>query len=219
MTYIILFLAPVVFVFCIWKILPRSLYAIRPRPNCHFHKNPDTLINIKKKQAVQNLVGEIEALGFIKLGIKVEKPPLWEKAIKEVALASTKEQTFASIFVRRSEVTYYYYTPFIDGRAVLTSSGAFPAITSNELLQSAIASTNPEDLLAVHRKQLQAFCSKGFQPYQDYTQDSRVKATYQYYDAAPVRKHMRLSGLVLLVIVIIGCYPFVDLIIRLFIEP
>ena len=214
MTYIILFLAPIVFVFCIWKVLPLSLLIILPRPNSRFHKDPDALISKRKKQLIKEITEKIEALGFIRLGIKVEKPPLWAKAVKELTLASIKEQTFASIFIRKNEVIYYYYTPFIDGRAVLTSSGAFTAITANGLLQSAIASTAPEDILAVHQKQVGVFCSKGSQPYQDYTQDSRIKATNQYYNIPQVRKRMRLYGLAALVIVIIGCYPFVDLVIR-----
>ncbi len=194
------------------------MYLIMPRPKCYFHKNPDKLINKKKKQEVQELIDKIEVLGFIKIGIKIEKAPLWGKAVQEVALASKKDKVFASVFVRRGKVFCYYYTPFVDGQAVLTANGAFPAITSDELLLSAIASAKPEDLLAMHHKQVEAFYGKGFSPYQDYTQDSRVKATYQYYNTKPIRKYMRLAGLVSLLVFIFGCYPFINLIIGSFTE-
>jgi hypothetical protein len=210
MPQILLVLAFILFALCVWKFLPRSLLIIRPGTNSYFRKHSDTIISEKYNEAIQKTAGEIETLGFIRLGIKVEKLPLWEKTINELALACTKEQTFASISVVNNKVIYYFYTPFTNGRVVLTANGAFPAITVDDILQSAVASAEPEDLLTIHRKRIETFSSKGSQPYEFYDQESRIKATHQYYKTPTVRKMMRLSGLLyLFIFLIIGCLPLI----------
>jgi hypothetical protein len=119
-------------------------------------------------------------LGFSIIGIKVEKPHLWRKAIYELNLASKTYPAFANIFMYGKQVYYYFYTPFLDGHTVLTANGIFPAITSDKLLQSVVAVTGVENLLAIHTKQIEQFVSKDFRPYEIFDQESRIKATYNY---------------------------------------
>ncbi len=213
---IFLLSTPVAFVWCLWVCLPRGFFLIMPAPRCRFLKDPGARVSRSQEQATRDLVASIESLGFSQLGVRVEKPPLWAAGIRGFSLASAREQAFASIAVIRRQVVYYFYTPFNDGKVVLTANAAFPVMNGDQIRQSAIAASGPLDLLAAHHKLVEDFRSQGSVPYSDYTQDSRIRATYQYYKVDAVRRRMRWAGLSWLVVTILGCYPFVQTLIYMF---
>jgi hypothetical protein len=215
--YFFIILALVMLIFAFWILLPVSLYSFWPRPKSFFHKNPEFILNSKLDQEIQEISKIIESLDFVKIGIKVEKPHLWQKAICELNLASLQNRTFASVFTQKNKICYYFYTPFTDGRVVLTANSLFPAITTDNLLQSAIAVSGPIDLMEIHKKRVEQFIMKGYQPYNIFDQESRIKATNQYYDVPLIRNKIRKIGLISLAFFLLGCLPFLD-ILRLFVS-
>jgi hypothetical protein len=209
--YFLILLALAMFIFSFWILLPASMYSFWPMPKSFFHKNPALVLNRKLDQEIQEFSKIIESINFVKIGIKVEKPHLWRKAQREISLASQQNQTFASIFTQNNKVYYYFYTPFTDGHVVLTANGVFPAITTDNLLQSAVAGSEPVDLMEIHKKQVEQFIMKGSRPFNIFDQESRIKATYQYYELPIIRNKIRKIGLTSLAFFLIGCYPFFDI--------
>jgi hypothetical protein len=214
--YIFIFLTIVIFAFSALELLPIGLYIIWPKPRLYYDKSHDNIWGKTKTKELQELYEKFEALGFVKLGIKVEKPPLWEKAIKSIELTSTKEMSFASISIVRNQVYFYFYTPFIDGRGVLTSNGVFPTMRSDQLLQLSISSLSPEDVLEFHRKQIEIFTAKNAQPYSEYTQETLIKAFHQYYNTKVIRDKMRSIALIPLIVFFISTFYFIYMITHLF---
>jgi hypothetical protein len=191
-----------------WKFFPRSLYIFRLGPHTYFDKNVDTPVTKMHQETVQHLSEQLEALGFLKLGIKIEKPPLWEKAGRELAFASIKARAFASIFVIKNKTTCYFYTPFSEGQVVLTANDGFTGVATGNFMQSVVASADLEELLGIHQKRVEAFCTKGFTTFQEYTRETRIIATSQYYNSHQVRRLMRTSGAMYLMLFLIFCLPF-----------
>lgn len=180
-------------VYAIFWLLPIGLIFLFPAPRSYFDKNPDRSISKKHQNIVVQLTEKLEALGFVKLGIKIEKrislsPNIYTPKFLE--FASEKDNSFFSLYIRGNKITYYFYTPFSSGQLVLTANQGFFPIMENDVFQSAI-SLEPIDLLSVHKKQIESLLLKGYTPYQEYTKETRLKATSQYYNCSTIRKRMR----------------------------
>jgi hypothetical protein len=212
--FILLYIALVLFILCIWKFLPRGLLLFWPNPQLRLINSKNKLFYPPQDQEVQNLFDIIKSLGFTKLGASSEKLPLWSD-VKSIHLISNSEPIIATISVIHKKVIFFFETPFSDGRIVLTANSAFPAIGNDQILQSSIGSLSIEDLLAIHRKQVESFSLKGAQPYSEYDQDILSKSCKQYYNIKIIRKFTRSNGLTYLLITIFTTYLFAYAIIQL----
>jgi hypothetical protein len=59
-------MAFIIIVFALYIFFPLTLMLIFPSPRSYFEKNPDKIISKKHQDAVRELTGKIESLGFIK---------------------------------------------------------------------------------------------------------------------------------------------------------
>lgn len=192
----------------IW-LFPYSLLILWPSPRCWFDKNFDRPVTSKKQETMRQLEEQIEGLGFRRLGIKVEKR-LWLRATRLMDFASVQSRSFASIYVQKDKIKYYFFTPFSGGQMVLTANHVLLPATSGETLISSVPGP-PNELLSLHQDRVQSLCAKGFDPYKEYTKETRLKATEQYYKSDLVRKQMRLAGWICLLLFMAICYFGLDI--------
>jgi hypothetical protein len=181
---------------------PTILFCFNPRlVRVSFEAGPAGIDRITSA-AARDVAAVVEQLGFARLGVKVEKPPLWP-TVRELALVADDRRCYASVGIMGSRARLYFYTPFPRG-FVLTSSSAFSKIHSTDVAQRSYAGCGPRELLQHHYEALAAFGRGGeVVP----TQDARVAATYHYYATAEVRRTLRRTGMSLLAwCAALGCF-------------
>jgi hypothetical protein len=183
-------------IFALWYILPRGLFLFSPATlRIYFETDENKSGDLLQNEGIRVITSQLLALGFSQIGVKVEKMPLWGKGIPSLSFASLNARTYASLYVSRYKVIYYYLTAFSGGQVVLTASDNFPAVETEHFIQSTVAYVGPEAVLAVHQKQVEKLRAKGFIPVSDLNRENRITATSQYYNADIMRKQMRLVGL------------------------
>ncbi|CAG0936029.1 hypothetical protein TFLX_04890 [Thermoflexales bacterium] len=181
-----------------WGSLPRLIFALDPsRLRYQFVDMSDEEPAATTVNRFSEIVGQLQQLGFRRLGLKTEKLPLWSSTIYEISLASPDHHAFASLIKDPKRCVYYFYTPFTNGAILLTagSGAAFPAIQREDCVQQVSVYDSPELVLAAHQEQLQHFTATGLVPCSSYTQESRLDATRQYYAAPAIRRIARQRGI------------------------
>lgn len=197
-----------------WFLIPRSVYLLFPSAiKCSFMENQHTLT--KQKEKILVLLNEIQNLGFIKLGTKIEKPPLWARGVGTIIFTSTNASEIVSVFVVGKKTIYYFLTLFNGGQIVLTANNYYKTVNTDYLYQSVVTTNNPEEVLEIHRKHVETFGIKGFTPVREYTEKTILSETSIYYKFPEVRKGMRIAGATNLVLFIIFCLPLIYVIYHL----
>jgi hypothetical protein len=185
-------------------VIPRIISFLSPESRrLYFEDDSSTSLTEKKREIILPILAKIEALGFSRLGIMLDKPPLWARGSREVVLASAAEQTFASAGLRRNNVSYFFYTPFTGGQVVITAYNAFRNASTPEFVTTVVYSEGIEEMLAIHKKQVEEFMVKGFTPYMDYSRESVIKATRAFYRSPFPRQQLRLAGTINLLIYLV----------------
>ena len=192
----------ILFVFVIFWLLPLGLLILFPFPRSHYDTNPDKPITKNYTNSVYELTQKIEALGFLKLGRKIERQLssfLWFNPQYFYDFASYKDLSFASVLVHRKKAYYYFYTPFSEGPCILTANDGFIPVESSDLIISVVP-TEPEELLLIHKKRVESLISADYTPYHEYTKEARLQATSQYYKSPTVIKRTRQPGVILFIL-------------------
>ncbi len=154
------------------------------------------------------------SLGFVPLGIKFEKFPLWGPRLEEYSLASDEARAFASLlsFSRLNYTGSYLLTPFTNGAIVFTTTNPrMSPIEAPGFSLKVMAGATPEQALADHRVRVGRFEERGLTPYPSYDRQSRLAATRAFYAAAPIERSMRLGarghvGMILLPLLLLGVF-------------
>ena len=206
--WIMFVIAAGVMLYGIWKFLPGGIYLFFPGGvRSHFDTENDAPLKFLQQGNVRSITGKLEALGFFQLGVKIEQRPLWG-SISDLSLASNSSHTFASITVINSKTLYYFFTPFSGEQAVLTANDGFPTVNTTDFIQTSVFAATPADLLAIHQRYVDEFRKKGFSPFSDYTQQTRLDATSLYYKISSVRGRMRKNGATYFILFLLFCFPF-----------
>ena len=201
-----------VMLYGVWKFLPGGIYLFFPSGvRSHFDAGNDASLKFLQQGNVLSITEKLKALGFFQLGVKIEQRPLWG-SISDLSLASNSAHTFASITVINSKTLYYFFTPFSGGQAVLTANDGFSTVNTADFIQSSVFAATPADLLAIHQRYVDEFLKKGFSPFSDYTQQTRLEATSLYYRINSVRKKMCTNGATYFILFLLFCFPFFYLI-------
>jgi hypothetical protein len=192
----------------VWRFLPGGIYLFFPSGvRSHFDTHDAYAQEFLQKGNVRSITEQIEALGFLPIGVKIEQRPLWG-SISDLSLASNRAYAFASITVINSKTLYYFFTPFSGGQAVLTANDGFPTVNNKDFIQSSVNVASPTDILAMHQKHVDEFRKKGFTPFQEFNQQTRIDATTLYYKISSVRGRMRKNGATYFFFFLIFCLPF-----------
>jgi hypothetical protein len=181
-----------------WQMFPVLAFALNPSAiRYQFVDMPDETPISATASQVDELIRQLQQLGFRRLGLKAEKLPLWSNTLYEISLANSDVRAFASIVRDPKRCIYYFFTPFTDGTILLTAGkgAAFPPIQSEDCLQQVSTDNSPGQVLAVHQEQLQRLTAKGLAPFYSYTQESRLEATRQYYAAPSIQRLARRQGI------------------------
>jgi hypothetical protein len=206
--WIMFVIAAGVMLYGVWKFLPGGLYLFFPSGiRSHFDANNTYSQEFLQQGNVNYLVEQLKTLGFSPIGVKVEQRLLWG-SISDLSLTSNIAHTFASITVINSKTLYYFFTPFTGGQAVLTANDGFHAVLTDNFIQSSVSVASPTDILSLHQKHVDEFLVKGFIPFSEFNQQTRLEATSLYYKTSSVRGRMRKNGATYLIFLAIFCLPF-----------
>jgi hypothetical protein len=206
--WIMFVIAAGVMLYGVWKFLPGGLYLFFPSGiRSHFDANNTYSQEFLQQGNVNYLVEQLKTLGFSPIGVKVEQRLLWG-SISDLSLTSNIAHTFASITVINSKTLYYFFTPFTGGQAVLTANDGFPAVHTDDFIQSTANTVTPSDLLAIYQRYVDEFLKKGFVPFSEYNQQTRLEATSLYYKINSIRGLMRKNGATYFMFFLIFCFPF-----------
>ncbi len=206
----LIFLIIVIFQFR--TMVPRIISFMRPgERHLYFEDNPQPPIDEMRREMVRPVIEKLEALGFTQLGIMVDKPPLWAKGSREIALASSSRHTFASIGFRGLKPSYFLYTPFTGGQLAITAHNSFRDFAKNDFVTTVVASGDLEEMLETHKKQVEDFIARGFTPYRDYTRETVIEATNLYYNSPYPRRQLRVAGTINLLFVLVCFLIFIFL--------
>lgn len=202
----------------VWRFIPRILFAFLPNSlKFYFENNDKKALKRKQLDKMSSSISAIESLGFVQLGIKTEKFPLWGSKVSELSLASANAHSFAAVFSSRDKIVYYFLTPFREGQIVLTANSNFANFNTKDIIQTAVSNAKPSELLLIHQNNVEEVSIKGSTVFKEYTRQTRIEATSLYYKLFRVRKQLRIAGLTNLFFLIIFCFPFLYLIINVII--
>jgi hypothetical protein len=98
MNFIFDWIFPIVLVLVgVLIFFPRSIFLFNSGLRFYFEDNTKLSITKIHKAKVAQISDKLKALGFINLGIKVEKLPLWGGKIRQLSFASINDSAFATI--------------------------------------------------------------------------------------------------------------------------
>jgi hypothetical protein len=169
----------------------------------YFEDQPRVPISAERLKAIQPVIEKMEALGFSQLGFMVDKPPLWAKGSRELVLASPTEKTIASIGFRGNKPSYFFYTPFSGGQVVITAYNAFRYFRSEDLVTEVVSTQDLNEMLRIHKKQVDDFITRGFSPFSSFSQESAIEATYLYYRSPVPLRQLRIAGAINLIFLLL----------------
>jgi hypothetical protein len=193
-------IAAILLVFLIFQgksLVPRIISFLAPGDRkLYFEEFTQEPLGTERQETLRPVIEKLEILGFSMLGMMVEKPPLWAHETREIAMASASNKIFASIGLRRNNPSYFLYTPFAGGEVVITAHNSFRDYFKDDFATAVVNSGDLEEMLEVHKKQVENFIEKGRTPYQEYTRESFIRATNLYYSSPYPRKKLRVAGII-----------------------
>ncbi len=125
--------------------------------------------------ALGSIAQELVALGFRRVGVRVEGPPM-RPGVRTWEYALPSENTFASLGFD-DEPMLTLETPFADGSFVVTSDYRRPGVERRgRYLAGGIPGATPQQLLTVHRRRVEELRTGGKAPVADATLTGAVAA-------------------------------------------
>lgn len=198
--------AVILLVFIIFQLrtlIPRifSFWAPGNR-NLYFTDNPQPPIDEMQREMVRPVIEKMESLGFKQLGIMVDKPPLWARGTREYSLAFSDRKVLASVGLRSLKPSYFFYTPFTGGQVVITGHNAFRNFRKNDFVTAVYSGEDMGEMLEMHQNEVEDFVKKGFTPLNEYTQETAIQATNQYYRSPYPSRQLRIAGVINLIFIL-----------------
>lgn len=192
------------------NLIPRVFSFLMPGDrNLYFKDLSDSPGSPERDEMIRPVIEKLESLGFTRLGIMAEKAPLWGRESREISLASAADKIIASVGFRRNKPSYFLYTPFTGGEVVITAYNSFRDFFKDDFATAVVASGDLDEMMEVHKIQVQHFLEKGRTPFQDYSRDSVIKATNLYYSSPYPRRQLRIAGVINLLFFLVLVFLFV----------
>jgi hypothetical protein len=203
------------------EFLPRAVRLFRPNfRDVYFEEDNELDISdASVKEYVDECIDKLRSLGFSPIGIRVEKPPIWGPAVKELTLVSAADHTFVCLFLDRKSLKYYFYTPFTGGEIVISAYSAYKNVKKDDILVYRANRNEVGEIFNIHKNNVQEFISKGCNPYKEYTWQSRIRATYTYYNSPRIKK-AEVRGDIISLTILIACFmPLILVAVTYFRQP
>lgn len=149
--------------------------------------------------------GALEELGFVLLGVRRERAPLGALDREIDSYVDAKRGVYADVLEGRLQEApqVAYFTPFEDGRSVLTTSFARRAVTTDRVQAGCLTGATPEALLAAHEVALRRFAARGRAPHVAEDLESRLEAARRW-SLGPGRSDLRRDNAMAFAIVLIA---------------
>ena len=122
-SFLLLLAAISILFFTGWVALPLIFFAFFPDSIRSWFLTDSESLNIQNANLLpMETVAELTKLGFVWLGVRVEKLPLWGVKLPAIALAHPQSHTYASVLLlaQKKPVGVYFFTPFKKGGMVFT---------------------------------------------------------------------------------------------------
>jgi len=197
--------------------IPRIIAFFTPgRRAMLFQDDPHPPINVINLEMIRSTREKLQSLGFSELGIMLEKAPLWAKPSQELVMVSSQDKIIASLGLNGLKASYFLYTPFEGGQVVITAHNCFRNFYKSDFMTTEIKSGDLDEMLESHRKDVAGMIEKGQTPFRDYTRETVIEATRQYYRASYPKSQLRVAGVTNTLIFVISVLIFVMLVRSLF---
>jgi hypothetical protein len=175
-----------------WRHLPGSVLFLFPSAiRSQFSTSEREQGPVTRNRMTSSLSAQLVSLGFRYLGVKSEYAPLWFPVTRELVFASPHRRAFASITGQGSVPRFYFYTPCLGGRVLLTANAGQWRIVEDGFVRHFVLSEQPEEVLAAHQQRLDALRRQGWEPFHAYTRTSRIAATEMFYATSASRRMLR----------------------------
>lgn len=154
---------------------------------CDFAAGPEAVTGGEFSPETQQLIGQLQDLGFKPVGIKREWWPFRPKS-RALTFASQEARAFADIDWLGPSPHMYFYTPFTDGAVVLTNDHDQMSMAKDGFVRTGIRDGAPAALLEYHGKRLREMAERGHLPLDRFDQQTRLEATHSYYARSETRE-------------------------------
>ncbi len=200
-------LSVLMLVFVVWQgriVVPRIISFLLPiKKNLYFEDGQRAPEKTDKTPGIAAVVSKLESAGFAPLGMMVEKFPLWAAVTREIIMVSPGSQAIASLGFRRQRPSYFFYTPFAGGEVVITACNSFRDLKKAGFVTEVIPSGDVAEMLAAHSKRVEEFVQQGYIPFTDFSRESVIRATDQYYNSPYLKQQLRIAGILNLLFLVV----------------
>ncbi len=186
-------------VWFLFRNLPQGLLFFFPGLLRARETDDDGSLDPARWPAMEHVERALGALGFARAGAIEVRPPLsapvadlvYSNAPASGLLQAPALHAFADVGARGGAIEVTFFTPFQDGRAVLTSDFRRPTVERKGYLAGGLPGTDVPELWAVHRRRVEHF-EPGVPatPWSDFSAAGRVLAEEAVL-AGPGRKELR----------------------------
>lgn len=148
-----------------------------------FDNSPQSRELLLRSANLRQWLDRLGELGFVLVGVKVEKLPLWGHRYPEVALASPDKEAYASIALHPDgePASLYFYTPFEGGGMVFTRNFRGREAEGERLSVRNVVTDDFRIILQDHLGRVQILKHKGSSPVVSADQRARIEATEAFY--------------------------------------
>ncbi|HWV37523.1 MAG TPA: hypothetical protein VN033_03495 [Vulgatibacter sp.] len=149
---------------------------------------PDDVV--ARGPAMRDMLGQLEALGFERKGVVIERRPL-ARAARDLVLASPDARCFATVRQVRNEAWLSLVTHFSDGAAVITADFHWPSVDEADYLAGGLPGNGPAELVNAHRRRVQRFVDEGRPLDARFDLEALEEAGSRFYAKGPGKRELR----------------------------
>jgi hypothetical protein len=178
-----------------WSALPLIIYALNPTSIRSRFLNDAAAQKMLDAHPLQmETVAELKEMGFVLLGVRGEKLPLWGMEIPGISLALNEAHTYASVLfsAREKPVGIYFFTPLKDGGMVFTRNQAHqPEIETGHESVKNVVGVSALAVYAVHLSRLRALSLPESAFFDVHDKEARHAAAKLFYATVYGRQQVR----------------------------
>jgi hypothetical protein len=182
-------LALIIALWILYRSLPGALLFFRPSWMRQKPEPDEDHPERDDPQPIAALGAGLTKLGFSRLGVRKEKPPLGAATVS-FDFVNPSEKTYASAYHLGGKKTrLYFFTPYDGGAAVLTADHSRPGSAKDGYyLAGGLNGATPEQLWAAHKRQMAAMDETGRERVAQNTLADRITTALAWFDGAGSRE-------------------------------
>lgn len=194
----------------LYRGLPGALLCLFPGAMRQRPEPADEHPDGDEPEPVRHTVPALAALGFERLGVRRETPPLGPATLSW-DFVHRAEKSYASLYlVDRRTRRLYFLTPYDGGALVLTADHQRPgAVQDGYYLAGGLVNATPEQLWAAHKRQMAAMEDTGRERVAQGTVADRMDAARAWFSGVGKRE-VRVRNLTAALLAAMGAFMLVS---------